>query len=139
MGRTIIRPEQPVAETAAAAAPRRRPGTGKAPKSLEQLLADIKAQCEDSIRFAAFEPNDPALWARVAAAVQAVLMPHWQAGILLGSTPEHGFFVRCDRTSHQEADLAVGRMRALVGVAPVKPAEFIIFALESATADSPVA
>ncbi len=135
MAQKIIPPSQFVAE--GAAVPTRQRLRGGKPQTLEQRLEAMKAECAASIGFAVFEPNGPALWARVAAAIETVLLRHWQAGALLGSKPEQGFHVRCDQTSHRQTDLAAGHVRALVGVAPLKPAEYIIFAVECATADRP--
>ncbi len=134
MGFRIISPRTFIAPGAAARTHRLRGGKAR---TLEQRLDAMKTECAASIGFAVFEPNDAALWARVAAAIEAVLFKHWQAGALLGSKPEQGFHVRCDQTSHRPADLAAGHVRALVGVAPLKPAEYIIFAVASATADRP--
>lgn len=135
MARKIIPPSQFVAE--GAVVPKRQRLRGGKPQTLEQRLEAMKAECAASVAFAVFEPNGPALWARVAVAIETVLLRHWQAGALLGSKPEQGFHVRCNQTSHRPSDLAAGQVRCLVGVAPLKPAEFIIFAVESATADRP--
>lgn len=135
MGYRIFSPRNVIADGRAVRSRHRLRG-GKR-QTLEQRLAMIQTECADSIRFAAFETNGPALWAGVTAALETVLHRHWQAAALLGSKPEQGFHVRCDQTSHRPSDLAAGHVRALVGVAPLKPAEFIIFAVECATADTP--
>ena len=60
----------------------------------------------------------------------------WRDGMLLGDTPEEAYFVRCDRTTMTQNDLDNGRLICLVGLAPVKPAEFVIFQVGQWTADA---
>jgi phage tail sheath protein FI len=65
-------------------------------------------------------------------------MNEWPSGAVPGSRPEEAFFVRCDRTTMTQADLDQGRLICLVGVAPVRPAEFVIFRIGQWTTDRPV-
>ncbi len=74
-----------------------------------------------------FEPNDQRLWAQARAAVQAFLQTVWRSGGLKGTKPEQAFFVRCDRTTMTQDDIDDGRLIVEVGVAPLKPAEFVVF------------
>jgi uncharacterized protein len=74
-----------------------------------------------------FEPNNQALWARVAQSVSDFLYSEWQAGRLMGTKPEQAYFVRCDQSTMTQNDLDNGRLICLIGVAPVEPAEFVIF------------
>jgi phage tail sheath protein FI len=74
-----------------------------------------------------FEPNNDALWARARRSVTDFLTGLWMQGMLLGTKKEQAFFVRCDRTTMTQADLDNGRFIMLIGIAPVKPAEFVIF------------
>ncbi len=74
-----------------------------------------------------FEPNNEALWARVAQSVSDFLYTEWQAGHLMGTKPEQAYFVRCDQSTMTQNDLDNGRLICLIGVAPVEPAEFVIF------------
>jgi uncharacterized protein len=74
-----------------------------------------------------FEPNGPPLWAQVKQAVQEFLTGVWQSGALVGATPQEAFFVKCDLTVMTQEDLDNGRVLLLVGVAPIKPSEFITF------------
>ncbi|HNH46247.1 MAG TPA: phage tail sheath C-terminal domain-containing protein, partial [Myxococcota bacterium] len=69
-------------------------------------------------------------------AVSDFLYNEWRNGALLGSKPEEAFFVRCDRTTMTQNDLDNGRLVCLVGVAVVKPAEFVIFRIGQMTADA---
>ena len=75
------------------------------------------------------------LWAQVRRVVEDFLLSQWRAGALVGSRPEEAFFVRCDRTTMTQDDLDSGRLVCLVGVAPVRPAEFVIFRIGQWTAD----
>jgi phage tail sheath protein FI len=68
--------------------------------------------------------------------VEDFLYVLWRDGALLGDTPEKAYFVRCDRTTMTQNDLDNGRMICLVGVSPVKPAEFVIFRVGQWTADA---
>jgi len=64
------------------------------------------------------------------------LLNEWRNGALMGASPEEAFFVRCDRSTMTQNDLDNGRLVCLIGVAPVKPAEFVIFRIGQFTADS---
>ena len=87
-------------------------------------------------QWAVFEPNDQRLWDRVTQAVTSFLRAEWRSGALLGATPEEAFFVRCDRTTMSQYDLDQGRLICEVGIAPVKPAEFVILRVGQWTADA---
>ena len=82
-----------------------------------------------------FEPNGQALWANIRETIYNFLYNEFVSGALLGSTPEEAFFVRCDRSTMTQADLDNGRLIALIGVAALKPAEFVIFRIGQKTAD----
>lgn len=79
--------------------------------------------------WAVFEPNDEALWARLRRTISAFLVNEWRKGALFGSTPDEAFFVKCDRETNPSEGIDAGQVVCLVGVAPVKPAEFVIFRL----------
>jgi len=74
-----------------------------------------------------FEPNNEALWAQVKQSVYDFLYSEWQAGRLMGTKPEQAFFVNCDNSTMSQQDLDQGRLICVIGVAPVYPAEFVIF------------
>jgi phage tail sheath protein FI len=81
-----------------------------------------------------FEPIDERLWARVRQSVSEFLIGVWQNGALMGKTPQEAFFVKCDRTTMTQNDIDTGKLNCLIGVAPVKPAEFVIFRIARDTA-----
>ncbi|MFC4508497.1 MULTISPECIES: phage tail sheath subtilisin-like domain-containing protein [Streptomyces] len=76
-----------------------------------------------------FEPNDHALWARIRRNVSAFLVNEWRAGALFGARPEDAFYVKCDEETNPPESVDVGRVVCEIGIAPVKPAEFVIFRL----------
>ena len=82
-----------------------------------------------------FEPNGEPLWIRVKQVTEDFLVNEWRSGALLGDKVEQAFFVKCDRTTMTQSDLDQGRLVCLVGVAVVKPAEFVIIRIGQWTAD----
>jgi phage tail sheath protein FI len=76
-----------------------------------------------------FEPNDEALWAKIRRTIAAFLVMEWRAGALFGSTPDEAFYVKCDSETNPSEGIDAGQVVCEIGVAPVKPAEFVIFRL----------
>ncbi|GGQ82536.1 phage tail sheath family protein [Couchioplanes azureus] len=76
-----------------------------------------------------FEPNDDALWARIRRTISAFLVMEWRRGALFGLTPDEAFYVRCDRDTNPAESIDLGQVVCEIGVAPVKPAEFVVFRL----------
>jgi uncharacterized protein len=89
------------------------------------------------LQWAVFEPNDPALWSNIVRAVQDFLLTLWQTGALMGTTVDAAFVVRCDRTTMTQEDLDAGRFVVIVGVAPLRPAEFVVLRFTGQTARRP--
>ncbi|NUS87378.1 MAG: phage tail sheath family protein [Streptomyces sp.] len=81
-----------------------------------------------------FEPNDDALWARVRRTISAFLVNEWRKGALFGVTPDEAFYVKCDRETNPPESIDAGQVICEVGVAPVKPAEFVVFRLAQLSA-----
>jgi uncharacterized protein len=96
----------------------------------------LEASIDRGTQWAVFEPNGEALWANIRETVAAFLYTEWLSGALLGATQQEAFFVRCDRSTMTQNDLDNGRLICLVGVAVVKPAEFVIFRIGQKTADA---
>ena len=86
----------------------------------------IESSVTDSLPWTVFEPNTPALWINVQRTISDFLTGLWREGALLGNKPESAFFVRCDATTMTQDDILNGRMIVLIGIAPVRPAEFVI-------------
>ncbi|GAA2223994.1 phage tail sheath family protein [Streptomyces amakusaensis] len=80
-----------------------------------------------------FEPNDDALWARIRRTVSAFLVNEWRKGALFGLTPDEAFYVKCDRETNPPESVDAGQVICEIGVAPVKPAEFVVFRLSQLT------
>jgi Bacteriophage tail sheath protein len=96
----------------------------------------LEASIDVGTQWAVFEPNGEALWANVTQTISSFLYNEWVNGALLGTTQQEAFFVRCDRSTMTQSDLDNGRLICLVGVAAIKPAEFVIFRIGQKTADS---
>ncbi|GAA1432272.1 phage tail sheath family protein [Microlunatus lacustris] len=76
-----------------------------------------------------FEPNDRALWAKIRRTIASFLVLQWRAGALFGATPDEAFYVKCDDETNPAEAIDAGQVLCEIGVAPVKPAEFVIFRL----------
>lgn len=95
--------------------------------NVRRLFLYLEESIDEGTQWAVFEPNDETLWARVVQSVSNFLAGEWRNGALMGTTPEEAFYVRCDRTTMTQTDIDLGKLIVEVGVAPVKPAEFVIF------------
>jgi phage tail sheath protein FI len=95
--------------------------------SVRRLFIFVEKSIQDATQWVVFEPNDAPLWARVVRSVSDFLTGLWRDGMLQGQTKEQAYFVRCDRTTMTQADIDNGRLIMIIGIAPVKPAEFVIF------------
>lgn len=96
----------------------------------------LERSIDKGTQWAVFEPNGERLWANMVATVESFLFNEWKNGRLLGSKPTDAYFVRCDRTTMSQNDLDNGRLVCEVGVAPLTPAEFVIFRIGQKTADA---
>lgn len=94
---------------------------------VRRYLAFIENSLSQGTQWAIFENNGPELWASVRSSISDFLLNEWQSGKLKGDKPEEAFFVRCDNTTMTQNDLDNGRLIVVIGVAPVKPAEFVVF------------
>jgi len=107
--------------------------------NVRRLFIFVEESIEEATQWVVFEPNDEPLWARVRRSVSDFLTRLWMDGMLQGRTREEAYFVRCDRTTMTQADIDNGRLIMLIGIAPVKPAEFVIFRIGQWTGGSDVA
>jgi hypothetical protein len=103
--------------------------------NVRRLLMYLERSIDTGLQWAVFEPNGDALWLRVRAAIETFLTGCWRSGALAGATPERAFFVKCDRTTMTQNDLDNGRLVVEIGVAPLRPAEFVIFRIGRWIAD----
>jgi phage tail sheath protein FI len=142
--RRISRGEQEVLNPAGVNCIRYFPGEGirvwgartKAPEASEyryinvrRLTNMIKESVADGTRWVVFEPNDHTLWKSIRRDIGAFLTNVWRDGALLGTTPQQAFFVKCDEETNPPEVRDAGQVVTLIGIAPVKPAEFVIFKL----------
>jgi tail sheath protein/GNAT acetyltransferase-like protein len=103
--------------------------------NVRRYIAFLEHSIDEGTQWAVFGPNDERLWARIRTSVTELLTGELESGALAGTKPEQAFFVRCDRTTMTQNDLDNGRLVCVVGVAPVRPAEFVIFRIGQWTAD----
>ena len=104
--------------------------------NVRRLLIFLEDSIDRGLQWVVFEPNDEPLWARVRRSVTNFLTTVWRNGALEGATPAQGFFVKCDRTTMTRDDIDNGRLICVIGVAPVKPAEFVIIRIGLWTSDA---
>ena len=95
--------------------------------SVRRLFNFVEKSILDGTNWVVFEPNDRFLWAAVRRTITMFLRRVWRSGALYGRTPEEAFFVKCDEENNPQEDRDAGILTVDVGIAPVKPAEFIVF------------
>ncbi|HSB52638.1 MAG TPA: phage tail sheath subtilisin-like domain-containing protein [Dissulfurispiraceae bacterium] len=95
--------------------------------SVRRFLLYLEESIDEGTQWVVFEPNNEKLWGRVIATITEFLTRVWRDGALMGTKPEQAFFVKCDRTTMTQDDIDNGRLICIIGVATVKPAEFVIF------------
>jgi phage tail sheath protein FI len=101
--------------------------------STRRFLNYLYESIDESTQFAVFEPNTPVLWQKITQTLTGFLLTEWRNGALFGTTPEQAFFVRCDKDTNPPEIRELGQVVAEVGVAVVKPAEFVIFRIQQTT------
>lgn len=106
--------------------------------NLRRYFAYLERSIDIGTQWAVFEPNGEALWANVRQTIQDFLYNEWVSGALLGEKPDKAYFVKCDRTTMTQNDLDNGRLICKIGLAVVKPAEFVIFRIGQWTSDRKV-
>ncbi|MPZ68906.1 MAG: phage tail sheath family protein [Actinobacteria bacterium] len=95
--------------------------------NVRRLFNMIEESIEESTRWIVFEPNDRTLWRSIRRDVTAFLTRLWRDGALMGATPQQAFFVQCDEETNPPDMIDAGMVVTRIGIAPVKPAEFILF------------
>ena len=104
--------------------------------NVRRLFIFIEESIKANTNWAVFEPNDEVLWVRVKRTIDVFLTGLWRTGALAGSAPSEAFFVNCGRNTMSQDDIDNGRLVCVIGIAPVKPAEFVIFRISQKTGDS---
>ena len=104
--------------------------------NVRRYFAFLERSIENGTQWAVFERNGQSLWAKVCSTIYDFLFNEWKEGHIAGATPDEAYFVKCDRTTMTQNDLDDGRMICQIGVAPLRPAEFVIFRIGQKTNDS---
>jgi hypothetical protein len=101
--------------------------------NVRRFLIFLEASIDRGTQWVVFESNAPETWSRVVDSVSAFLHTQWRVGALFGRRPEHAYRVRCDESTMTVDDVQNGRLICEIGVAIVRPAEFVIFRIEQIT------
>lgn len=104
--------------------------------NVRRLFIFIEESIKANTNWAVFEPNDEVLWVRVQRTIEVFLTNLWRNGSLAGTSPDEAFFVNIGRSTMTQDDIDNGRLICVIGVAPVKPAEFVIFRITQKTGDA---
>jgi phage tail sheath protein FI len=106
--------------------------------NVRRLFNMIEESIVEGTTWIVFEPNDRTLWKHIRRDIGAFLTRVWRDGALFGATPEEAFFVKCDEETNPPDVIDAGQVVAVVGIAPVKPAEFVIFQVMQSAAGAQV-
>ncbi len=101
--------------------------------NVRRLFLFLRESINEGTQWVVFEPNDQALWGRIRRNVTAFLTNVWRSGALFGSTPEEAFYVKCDEETNPPEVRDVGQVVTEIGVAIVRPAEFVIFRISQSS------
>jgi uncharacterized protein len=104
--------------------------------TVRRLFIFLERSIYEGTQWVQFEPNDERLWARVSDSIRLFLRGQWHTGALLGRTEDEAFFITCDRSTMTQDDILNGRLVCEIGIAPLRPAEFVIFRIFQRTACS---
>lgn len=104
--------------------------------NVRRLFIFIEESIKANTNWAVFEPNDEVLWVRVQRTIEVFLTNLWRSGSLAGTSPDEAFFVNIGKSTMTQDDIDNGRLICIIGVAPVKPAEFVIFRITQKTGDA---
>jgi phage tail sheath protein FI len=106
--------------------------------NVRRLFNMIEESISEGTNWIVFEPNDRTLWKHIRRDIGAFLTRVWRDGALFGATPEDAFFVKCDEETNPPDVIDAGQVVAIVGIAPVKPAEFVVFQVMQSAAGAVV-
>lgn len=106
--------------------------------NVRRLFIYLEESIRNNTNWVVFEPNTEALWSRVKRTVEMFLASTWRSGALAGSSPSEAFFVDIGKNTMTQDDIDNGRLVCVIGVAPVKPAEFVVFKIGQYTSESNV-
>jgi uncharacterized protein len=95
--------------------------------NVRRLFIMVRESIRRAMQWVVFEPNDRSLWNAITRDLRSFLMRLWREGALMGATPSEAFFVKCDAETNPPENVDAGIVTTVVGLAPVKPAEFVVF------------
>jgi uncharacterized protein len=101
--------------------------------NVRRLFNYISESIMEGTQWSVFEPNDQRLWRSLRIAAKNFLTRAWRDGALFGATPDQAFYVKCDAETNPPEVIEAGQVICEIGIAPVKPAEFVIFRLSQYT------
>ncbi|XME02540.1 phage tail sheath family protein [Lachnospiraceae bacterium C1.1] len=104
--------------------------------NVRRLFIYVEQSIKTNTNWVVFEPNAEVLWTRVRGTIESFLATCWRDGALAGTSPDQAYFVECGPTTMTQDDIDNGRLICNIGIAPVKPAEFVIFRITQKTATS---
>jgi hypothetical protein len=95
--------------------------------NVRRLFNYLAESIDRGTQWCVFEPNDRMLWGRISRTISAFLVNEWRKGALFGDSPAEAFYVKCDDETNPAEAIDAGMVTCEIGIAPVKPAEFVIF------------
>lgn len=95
--------------------------------NVRRLFSNVEESILQGTNWIVFEPNDDILWRQIKRDIGSYLTVVWRSGALFGTTPEQAFYVKCDAETNPPDLRDLGYCIVEVGMAPVKPAEFVVF------------
>jgi hypothetical protein len=101
--------------------------------NVRRLFNYVSESIMEGTQWSVFEPNDKMLWMRLKASVTGFLRNVYRSGALFGATEAEAFYVKCDEETNPPESIEAGQVVCEIGIAPVKPAEFVIFRLSQFT------
>jgi phage tail sheath protein FI len=104
--------------------------------NVRRLFIFVEESIDEGVQWVVFEPNSEPTWDRVRRSISNFLDSVWRSGALMGSLPEEAFYVRCDRSTMTQQEIDTGQLVCYIGMAPVKPAEFVVLRYSQKTADA---
>ncbi len=107
--------------------------------NVRRLFNYVAESIMEGTQWAVFEPNDERLWTQMRIAVSNFLTRTWSEGALFGATPEQSFYVKCDEETNPPEIVEAGQVICEIGIAPVKPAEFVVFRISQYSAGAEIA
>ena len=97
--------------------------------NIRRLFIMVRVSIARATQWVVFEPNDKLLWGKVKRNVSAYLSNVWRTGALVGDSEDQAFYVKVDEENNPQSSIDAGELHIDIGIAPVKPAEFVIFTI----------